>query len=166
MDLIEEGYDFAVRVGPLADSPFKARLLMKARHVFFAAPNYLAKCGRPKHPDDLARHQCIIRTASSSSNAWPFKVNGRVKYFEVGGRFRTSGAMAINAAAVLGLGIGSGPLWQVRSLLDQGELELVLTRFEPAPIPVHALWPATRVLPARTQLFIDFLADRLKTERL
>ncbi|HWU01037.1 MAG TPA: LysR family transcriptional regulator [Terriglobales bacterium] len=166
VDLIEEGYDLAIRIGPLADSPFKARQLMKARHVFFAAPSYLARHGRPKHPEDLARHQCIIRTASSSTNAWPFKINGRVKYVEIGGRFRTSGAMAMNVAAVCGLGIGGGPLWQVSSLVDQGELELVLTRFEPAPIPVHALWPATRVLPARTQLFIDFLADRLKQERL
>ena len=165
VDLIEEGYDLAIRIGPLADSPLKAWLLMKSRHVFFASPGYLAEHGRPRHPADLAQHECIIRTASSSANAWPFKINGRMKSVGVNGRFRTSGVPAINAAAVLGLGIGSGPLWQVRSLVDRGELELVLTRFEPQPIPIHALWPATKVLPARTQLFIDFLAAHLQKQR-
>ncbi len=82
------------------------------------------------------------------------------------GRFKTSGALAANEAAARGLGIANAPLWQVRTLVDRGDAELILTRFEPPAIPVHAVWPATRVLPARTQLFIDLVAARLKAQEL
>jgi DNA-binding transcriptional LysR family regulator len=166
IDLIGEGYDLAIRVGQLPDSTLKARLLANSRRVVFAAPSYLAKHGQPRSPEDLARHQCIVRTAAQASNAWPFKVNGRAKTVKVAGRFRTSGAVAANAAAALGLGIASGPLWQVRSLLDRGAVELLLTRFEPPSVPIHAVWPATKLLPARTQLFVDFLAARLRKQQL
>jgi DNA-binding transcriptional LysR family regulator len=84
----------------------------------------------------------------------------------VAGRFRTSGAVAANEAAVQGLGIANAPLWQVRTLVDQGKLELALTRFEPPPVPIHVVWPATNVPAAKTQLFVDFLAARLKAARL
>ena len=68
-------------------------------------------------------------------------------------------------AAVEGLGIANAPLWQVLSLVDRGAVELALEPFEPPRLPMHAVWPATRLLPAKTQLFIEFLAARLKKER-
>jgi DNA-binding transcriptional LysR family regulator len=166
VDLVGEGSDLAVRIGDLPDSSLKSRLLATSRRVVFAAPSYLAAHSRPRRPDDLKDHQCIVRTAARDGNAWPFKADGRIKTVKVGGRFRTSGAMAANAAAVQGLGIANAPLWQVRALADSSKIELLLTRFEPPPVAIHAVWPATRVLPARTQLFIDFLASRLKKERL
>ena len=111
-------------------------------------------------------HQCLVRTSARDSDAWPFLVGGRLKTVKVAGRFRSSGAPAVNEAAVQGLGIANAPLWQVRALVDRGVVELVLTRFEPPPVPVRAVWPATRLLPAKTQLFLDYLAARLKAERL
>lgn len=166
VDLVGEGFDLAIRIGELPDSSLKARLLAHSRRVVFAAPGYLAAQGRPRRPEDLARHQCVVRTAARDGNAWPFKIDGSLKTIKVAGRFRTSGAIAANEAAARGLGIATAPLWQVRPLLDQGAVELILTRFEPPHVSLHAVWPATRVLPARTQLFIDFLAARLKRERL
>ncbi len=166
VDLIGEGFDLAVRIGELPDSSLKSRLLATSRRVMFAVPSYLAAHGRPRRPDDLKHHQCIVRTAAREGHAWPFKIDGRIKAVKVAGRFRTSGALATNEAAVQGLGIANAPFWQVRALADAGKIELLLTRFEPPPVAIHAVWPATRVLPARTQLFIDFLAARLKQERL
>jgi len=166
VDLIDEGFDLAIRIGEMPDSTLKARRLTNLRRVVFASPAYFAKHGRPSRPDDLADHQCIIRTASREGEVWPFRVGPRVKAVRVAGRFRTSGALAANAAAVQGLGIASAPLWQVRSLVDQGKVELILTGFEPPPAPMHAVWPATNLPAAKTQLFIDFLAARLKAERL
>src|SRR6516164_6098182 len=64
-----------------------------------------------------------------------------------GGRLRTSGAVAANMAAALGLGIAFGPLWQVKTLVERGEVELILRRFEPSAIPINSVWPATKVLP-------------------
>ncbi len=166
VDLVGEGYDLAIRIGELPDSNLKRRRLANSRRVVFSAPSYFARHDKPRRPEDLARHECIVRTAARDGNAWPFNVDGRVKTVKVAGRFRTSGALAANEAAVRGLGIANAPLWQVRSLVDRGNVELVLTRFEPPPIPIHAVWPTTRVLPARTQLFIEFLARRLHKERL
>jgi len=166
VNLVAEDFDLAVRIGELPDSSLKARLLSKSRRVVFASPHYLAVQGRPRHPDDLVDHQCIVRTAAREGNAWPFKAGGRVKFVKVTGRFRTSGALAANEAAARGLGIATAPLWQVRPLLDRGAVELILSRFEPPPVSIHAVWPATRVLPARTHLFVEFLAARLKEERL
>ena len=166
IDLVGEGFDLAIRVGQMPDSTLKARLLGNSRRVVFAAPSYLAAHGHPRSPEDLTRHQCIVRTSARDGNAWPFKLSGRARTIKVAGRFRTSGAVAANAAAAAGLGIASGPLWQVRSLLDRGAVELLLTRFEPPSVPIHAVLPATRLLPARTQLFLDFLAARLHKQPL
>lgn len=89
-----------------------------------------------------------------------------MKTIKVAGRLRTSGAVAANAAALLGLGIVNGPLYLVRPLPDSGAVESILTDYEPPTVPCHAVWPATKMLPARPQLFIEFLAARLLKERL
>lgn len=162
VDLVAEGFDLAIRIGELPDSNLRARKLADLRRVVFAAPGYLARRGRPLHPDELRQHDCVLRTASRDGNAWPFRIDRRKRTVRVAGRFRASGALAANEAVLQGLGIGNAPLWQVRAWLERGAVELVLTRFEPAPVPVHAVWPATRVLPAKTQRFIEFLAERLK----
>src|ERR1700691_880269 len=96
VDLIGEGFDLAIRIGELPDSSLKARLLANSRRVVFAAPRYLAKHGRPRRPDDLADHRCIVRTAAREGNVWPFKVDGRLKGVKVAGRFGTSGALDAN----------------------------------------------------------------------
>jgi len=166
VDLVSESYDLAIRIGDLPDSTLTARRLANSRRVVLAAPSYFSAHGRPRRPEELAHHQCIVRTAARDSNVWPFRIDGRTKTVKVAGRFRTNGAVAANEAAVQGLGIARAPLWEVRPLLDRGAVELALTRFEPMPIPIQAVWPATRVLPAKTKLFVDFLAARLKNEQL
>jgi DNA-binding transcriptional LysR family regulator len=166
VDLVERGFDLAVRIGDMPDSTLMAKRLADLRRVVFAAPRYFAAHGRPKRPEDLARHQCIVRTAAREADSWPFTIDGKLKRIKVRGRFRTTGAQAANEAAVVGLGIGNAPLWQVRKLLDRGALELALTRFEPPPVPIHAVWPATRLPSAKTQMFVDFLAARLKKQEL
>jgi DNA-binding transcriptional LysR family regulator len=147
-------------------STLKAKLLANSRRVVFAAPSYFAKYGRPRSPEDLTHHECIVRTAAHDGDAWPFKMNGRVKTVKVAGRLRINGALAVNEAAAQGLGIANATLWSVRSLVDRGAVEVILTRFEPPPTPIHAVWVATRMLPARTQLFVEFLAKRLRKEQL
>ena len=166
VDLVEEGFDLAIRFGELPDSTMKARRLANLRRVVFASPRYFAKHGRPRRPEDLARHQCIVRTAAREGDAWPFVDGAKVTIVKVGGRFRTSAALAANEAAAQGLGIANAPLWQVRPLVDQGKVELALTRYEPPPVPVHAVWPATTMPAAKTQAFIEFIAARLKRERI
>src|SRR5216684_6129642 len=137
VDLVGESYDLAIRIGDLPDSALTARRLANSRRVVFAAPSYFSAHGRPRRPEELAHHQCIVRTAARDSNVWPFRIDGRTKAVRVAGRFRTNGAVAANEAAVQGLGIARAPLWEVRPLLDRGAVELALTRFEPMPIPIQ-----------------------------
>ena len=165
VDLVDRGFDLAIRTGELPDSSLKARRLANFRRVVFAAPSYFATRGRPETPQDLAQHECIVRTAAREGEAWPFVVDGRPTVVKVAGRFRASGSPATIEAAVEGLGIANAPLWQVLSLVDRGAVELVLEPFEPPRVSMNAVWPATRLLPAKTQLFIEFLAARLKKER-
>jgi DNA-binding transcriptional LysR family regulator len=166
VDLVGESYDLAIRIGDLPDSNLTVRQLANSRRVVFAAPSYFARHGRPRRPEDLAHHQCIVRTAARDANAWPFRIDGRTKAVKVSGSFRTNSALAANEGAVQGLGIASAPLWQVRSLVDRGAVELIFNRFEPPPIPIQAVWPTTRVQPAKTHLFVNFLAAHLKNQQL
>ena len=87
VDLIGEGFDLAVRIGDLPDLSLKSRLLATLRRVVFAALRYVAAYGRLRRPDDLKDHQCIVRTAARDGNAWPFKIDERIKTVKVGGRF-------------------------------------------------------------------------------
>jgi DNA-binding transcriptional LysR family regulator len=164
VDLLDEGFDLAIRSGNLPDSSLKARRLVDLRYVVFASPAYLARYGRPRQPDDLVRHQCIIHTRAG--DGWAFRFDHAIKRIKVAGRLRTNGMLAANEAAVHGFGIANAPLWQVRKLVDQGQLELLLTRFEPPPTSLQAVWPATNLLDVKIRLFVDFLAARLKAERL
>jgi DNA-binding transcriptional LysR family regulator len=166
VDLVEERFDLAVRIGEMADSTLKSKRIGHARRVCFAAPKYFARHGRPRQPEDLMKHECIIRTSAREGNVWPFLINGKVRSIKVAGRFQTDGAQAANAAAVCGLGIGSAMLWQVNELIERGDVELALTRFEPPPMVIRAVWPSTKILPKKTRLFVDFLASRLRRERL
>ena len=132
----------------------------------FGAPSYFAKHGRPKHPDDLARHECVVRLADGDAETWPFRIAGRRRSVKVGGRLRSDSTAATNAAVACGVGIGFAPLWQVGSLVDRGEVEIVLEDFEVARVPIHAVWLPTKVPLAKAQLFTDSLIARLKRERL
>lgn len=165
-DLAGDGIDLAVRIGDLPDSELKARRLGALRRVVFGAPDYFAKHGRPEHPDDLRRHQCIVRTIDREPGRWQFQVEGRPRTVQVAGAFRADTMPAIYAAVTHGLGLGFSPLWQIRDLVDQGRVELVLTEFEPPPVAIHAVWPATRLPLAKTRNFAEFLAARLGRQSL
>jgi DNA-binding transcriptional LysR family regulator len=165
-DFFAQGLDLAVRIRELPDSGMQARKLGEIRVVVFGTPAYFAKHGRPLSPDDLAHHQCIVRLLEGGDETWPFRINGRRKLVPVSGRFRTDSTPAIHAAVAAALGIGLTPLWQIRDMIDQGVVEVVLEDYEATRIPIHAVWPSTRRLSMKARLFIDLLAGRLRYERL
>lgn len=167
IDVIGDGFDLAVRIRELPDSSLKARRLGELRTVVYGAPGYFARHGRPQRPDDLADHQCILRkTAPGETEAWRFQIGGEMKTLQVNGRFRTDNTTAAHSAACHGIGIGYAPFWQIRDLVDHGALEIVLADFEAPRMPVHAVFPPSAAPPAKTRLFVDLLAERLKRERL
>lgn len=166
VDLVTERLDIAVRIREMRDSTLKARRLGELRTVVFGAPSYFARHGRPGHPDELARHACVVRLTEASAETWPFRIAGRRRLIKVNGRLRSDSIAATNAAVACGAGIGFAPLWLVRDLVSRGEVEIVLEEFEIAKVPVHAVWLPTTLPLAKAQLFTDFLTARLKRERL
>jgi DNA-binding transcriptional LysR family regulator len=166
VDVVGDGFDLAVRIRDLPDSSLKARRLGELRTVVYGAPGFFARHGRPDHPDDLVRHPCVLRsTSENETETWRFQVGGRSRMVRVSGCFRTDSTTAVQAAVCHGLGIGYGPFWLVRDLLDRGALEIVLEDFEAPRIPIHAVVPPSGMPPAKTRLFVDTLAERLKRER-
>jgi DNA-binding transcriptional LysR family regulator len=163
IDLVDGGIDVAVRMGELPDSSLRARRLGALRRVTFAAPAYLLAHGRPQRPQDLAEHECVIRSVPcDAGESWTYAdgAGGEITV-QIQGRFRSHSAAACNAAAVHGCGIGRAPLAQVRAQIADGSLEILLAEFERAPLPVYAVWPDAEVLPARTRAFVDFLGSRI-----
>jgi DNA-binding transcriptional LysR family regulator len=165
-DVYEDGLDLAIRIRDLPDSGLRARRLGQLRVVVFGAPAYFEKHGRPRHPVELARHQCILRSADPEGEQWPFRVRGKRETFRVSGRFSTDDAAAVSAAVADGLGLGLAPAWHIRSLVEEGTVQVVLEEFEAATIPIFAVSPPTKTPAARTRLFIDMLVARMKRERL
>ncbi len=166
-DLMGDEFDVSIRIRHLQDSSMRVRKLAELRVVTYAAPRYLARFGRPVHPRDLERHQCILRfNHSDECETWPFRENGVLLTVEVAGAFRADETATAQAAVRNGIGIGRGPYWLVRDGLAQGEFALVLEDFEPPPLPIYAVVPPSRLTPAKTRRFIEILAERLAHEQL
>lgn len=162
VDLIAEGFDLAIRLGAIRDESLVARRLGEHRRVVCAAPSYLAAQGVPQAPEDLARHDCLTFDAPESLNHWPFRwPDGRSDRIAVRGTFRSNTGEALYNLLLAGTGIANAADFLVKRDLLQGRLVPLLRDYtETQPTPIHAVYPHRRHLPAKTRVFVDFLADR------
>ncbi|MGZ3184230.1 MAG: LysR substrate-binding domain-containing protein [Telluria sp.] len=160
---LDEKLDLMLRIGDGPDAGQRARGLVELRRVFFAAPEFIQRHGRPAHPDELSNLPCVVRTSGPERNRWPVWLDGAERRVQVDGPYRANDTTACNEAVAHGLGVGLAPLWQIRHMIDAGRVEMVLLEFAPPPIPVFALWH-NRTLPARTRLFIEFLVLHMASE--
>lgn len=164
-DLVAEGLDLAVRVGDLPDSSLRARPLAQLRRVFFASPRWLQQHGVPREPTQLSELPCVLRNTGKDRRQWPATVGGTVRYIPVTGTFSANDAATANEAVAAGLGIGMAPMWQLRRLLDEGRVEMILQDFEPPPVPLQAVWPGAAKQARRARLFVDHLAQQASALR-
>lgn len=161
VNVVDEGFDMAIRVGRTEDSSLVMRRLCAMRLVVVAAPDYLARKGTPRSLADLADHDCIIDTNLRDPNCWPFATPaGEVTMARVEGRIRFSNAEACLQAAAMGLGLAHVPAFVAGEALRRGTLMRVLSSFEPPPYDLHVLYPHSRHLAAKVRLLVDFLVDR------
>lgn len=165
-DLSSAGLDLVVRIADLPDSGLQGRRLGTLRRVVFGARSYFEQHGRPSHPSALRQHACIVRTVDQHPGQWVFQIDGKRRAVGVRGPFRTNTMAAIYRAVSAGLGIGYSPLWQIKHLLDAGQVETILEDFEPKPVPIHALWQENRLPPAKVRAFVDHLVERLRLDQL
>lgn len=163
VDLIDEGVDLAVRIGPLADSSLVAVPVGEMRYIVCASPTYLADWGYPKHPQDLTHHRCVRCSALPPGTAeWNFKSDGVVTKVPVQGVLSTNQIDAALDACMKGLGCGRFLSYQANNLVQSGHLERLLKPFEPAAVPVNLVYPHSRLLSPRIRSFVDWAVPRLR----
>ncbi len=169
VSLAEEGIDGGVRIGVLPDSSLRARLVGHVRSVVCASPKYLERAGKPRDPSSLTKHACISWSGTVPvADRWSFRRAGgsrRDAVVTVRPRLIVNTGQAAIDAALAGLGIVRALSYQVDSLVERGDLQLLLRAYEPEPIPIHVVQLAGIRSKARSA-FMDLVADRLRERRL
>lgn len=164
VDLIEEGFDAAVRVGGGAPGSLIGRRVGETAMLTLAAPAYLARKGVPRAPADLAAHACVEWIGAGRGTRWRFRVGGKPREVAVAGRVRADSPAAVLAATIAGAGIARLPEYQARAALADGGLVTVLDAFAPPPLPISVLYPAPGpgfAVPPKLRVFLDLAATRL-----
>lgn len=165
VDLVEGGFDLALRTGPLGDSELKARLLLRGVQHVCAAPDYWRRRGRPARPEDLARHNCLLhRGPGDRISTWSFAEEGRRFRVQVGGDRAVNDGGALRRWAIAGAGVVRKLSFDIEADLREGRLETALEGFTTTPHNLYAVAPPRQYESRRVRAFVDFLAAGLRGE--
>jgi DNA-binding transcriptional LysR family regulator len=159
INLVEDGVDLAVRIGHLADSSLVARHVGEMRRIVVASDGYLAERGEPDTPGAIASHQTIQFGAVAVAPDWRFVEQGREVRIACTPRFTTNSADAAIQYAEQGGGLTRVLAYQAADAIKAGRLRIVLAKFEPPALPIHILYPTSRLLSAKVRTFIDLVTD-------
>lgn len=158
VDLIEERYDCAIRIGELTDSDVIGIRLADNRRIIVASPAYLAQHGTPSKPDDLAEHNCLsFGTHGNQSRGWLLQQNGQIRAMRVHGNMSCSDGSTLHEWTLAGHGLAWRSLWEVREDLAAGRLISVLDPYAAPANGIFALMPERKHLPVRVKVFLDML---------
>ena len=163
-NLHEEGVDVGILSDELPDSSLVAQRIGEIRRVVCAAPSYVARCGAPQTPADLAGHTLVMSSADACTPDWRFYSEGEVQPLHLSPRLVVSSNQAAIDCAVAGFGITRAMSYQVQPQLLSGALQVLLDAFEPAPVPMHLVCREGRRASAKVRGFVDFAVERLRTE--
>lgn len=162
VNLIDEGFDAAIRIGELEDSSMIARQVGYVRRVVCASPKFLKKYGTPKLPKEISDFDCVRHTGIASSAHWNFIKNGKQQSVPVHGPMMCNDAAASVDACAAGLGLGMFLSYQVDPLVKQKKLKLILTDYEPPPLPVSVVYPQPKFMATRVRVFVDWMTEELR----
>ena len=158
VDIVNESFDCAVRVGDLPDSSLVSVRLADNRLLCVAAPAYLQRAGVPATPADLMHHQCLtLSSDASQTRGWAFEVDGEVTHLRPSGRLDCSDGQVLHDWCLHGLGIAWRSTWEVEADVASGRLQEVLASFAAPPNGIYAVFPQRKHLPLRVRLWIDFV---------
>jgi DNA-binding transcriptional LysR family regulator len=161
VDLVEEGYDLAIRIGQLQESNLVARRITVTRQVMCASPAYLAKHGTPERPEDLLEHNCILYSFLMTPREWRLTdTDGETHVVPVNGTLHSNNGLVNRAAAIAGTGIVLLPTFYIGEQVKSGALKPVLCNFRPQELSVYAVYPERRNLMPKVRAFIDAMAER------
>ncbi len=159
VNLVEDGIDLAVRIGHLADSSLVARHVGEMRRIVVASSGYLKQRGEPNTPEAVASHETIQFGAMTASPDWRFVEDGREIRVACAPRFTTNSADAAIQYAEQGGGLTRVLAYQAADAIKGGRLRVVLAQFEQPPLPIHIVYPTSRLLSAKVRTFIDLVTD-------
>jgi DNA-binding transcriptional LysR family regulator len=163
VNIVQEGFDVAIRIGELPDSSLKARKVASVRRVFCASPAYLAEHGTPRTPQALAEHRIIVSQALNPTSEWRFLADKRPFTLKLKPNLALSDNISTIDAAVNGLGITSLFSYMIKPQLATGSLHVILEDHSLKPVPVHIVHNEGRYVPAKTRAFIDQLVEHLRS---
>ncbi|ALN72529.1 MULTISPECIES: LysR family transcriptional regulator [unclassified Aureimonas] len=160
VNLVEEGFDVAIRMTRLTDSSMIARRLGQLDFAICATPEFLREHGVPTHPTEISRMPAVIDSNAKALYNWTFRdpKTGDPIPINVSGRFSANSPYTVRAATLAGLGVALIPEFVVRQDIADGRLVSILDEFVPHDAGIYAVFPHRRHLPARTRVFVDFLA--------
>ena len=161
VDLVDEGFDAAVRIGAIGGQNLVGRRVGVTHLVCCASPAYLARHGEPKTPEDLARHACLLYEYAPQRDTWPFADRGgREIKVRVTGPVRSNNGSFLAALAIVGAGVTYEPDFIVGPDVRAGRLVPILRGFAPPPTGIHVVYASRRHLSAKVRAFTDFLVLR------
>ena len=163
IDILQEGFDLAIRVTRLADSSFIARHLATINHIVCASPEYLKLYGTPQTPDALQQHRCLCYSNVHDSNIWHYqKQDGNQDQIKVPLVLNANNGDFLRQAAIAGLGIILEPTFIVYDAISKGQLVPILNDYQWPSIDAYAIYPHTRHLSQRVRVLVDFLVKRFE----
>lgn len=166
VDIIDEGYDLAIRTAQLEDSSLVARRLVDSNWVVCASPSYLQARGRPAHPDDLPSHHCLIyKYEGSGPDTWTFVVDGSDYQVQVHGRYQTNALDSIKQGALAGFGVGYLPRAIIHEELLSGQLESILDTYIGKKLGIYAVYPKSRQPDKKLNLLVEHFRCALQRKR-
>jgi len=166
VDLVDEGFDLAVRIGAPGGQNIVARRVGAARVLCCASPSYLERYGEPRQPEELATHQCLSYEYLPTRNVWTFRdPKGGERSVRITGPVHSNNGRFLVGLAAQGIGISREPDFISAPELRAGRLKPILQQFESPPLPVYVVYPSRRHLSAKVRAFADFLAERFANER-
>jgi len=155
VDLIESGFDIAIRLGQLKDSSLIAKKLSERSNYVCASPQYIEKFGEPHTLSELKHHNCLLGTREY----WRFTEDGKEKHIRARGNLRCNSGIGLVDAALKHIGIIQLPEYYVQKYVDSGELITLLDNLREPPEGIWAVYPQNRFLSPKIRLFIDYLFD-------
>jgi DNA-binding transcriptional LysR family regulator len=159
INLVEDGVDLAVRIGHLADSTLVARHVGEMRRIVVASNAYLKQRGEPNKPEAIASHDTVQFGPTMAAPEWRFVEDGRDIRVATTPRLTTNSADAAIQYAVQGGGLTRVLAYQAAEAIKAGQLKIVLEKFEPPALPIHIVYPTSRLLSAKVRAFIDLVAE-------
>ena len=166
VDLVDEGFDLAVRIGAPGGQNIVARRVGAARVLCCASPSYLERYGEPRQPEELATHQCLSYEYLPTRNVWTFRdPKGGERSVRITGPVHSNNGRFLVGLAAQGIGISREPDFISAPELRAGRLKPILQQFESPPMPVYVVYPSRRHLSAKVRAFADFLAERFANDR-